>query len=207
MSLGRAVRSVVLAAALVAVGVLGTVSACRAEDWLYTKFNIHAQYEVSRKGEKSYQASYSGWIDPLQGHVVIPPNTKVSYDFAGSRLWKKGFMLVVADPAAAGLVVDKVFFELNTKNMGLTVDEYVKLITSPTPVSLDDLGEKDRAGVKDGKVHPGMTRRGVMTALGYPAAHRTPSPETNRSWTYWRDRLDSVVVVFDKDGKVVGLKD
>jgi hypothetical protein len=197
----------VVAAVLAAAGVVGAVSACGAGDWLYTKYNIHTQYEVDRKGERSYQASYSGWIDPLQGHAVVPPNTKVRFDFDGGRHWKKGFLLVVENPAAAGLVVDKIFFELNTKNMGMSVEEYVKLITSPTPVSLDDLGEKDRAGVKEGRVHPGMTKRGVMTALGYPAAHKTPNPAASNAWTYWRDRIDKVVVVFGKDGTVVDLKD
>ncbi len=97
---------------------------------------------------------------------------------------------------------DKVDFEYDAKNMAMTEDEYVELITSPTPVLLSGLSAKDMAGVKSGKVTAGMSKLGVMTAFGYPAAHRTPNPDEDSVWTYWKNRTRTVDVYFDGKGKV-----
>jgi hypothetical protein len=193
--------------ALATLCLLGQAGACLAGEPVYTKYNIHVQLEVSRKGEKSYQASYSGWVDPGKGHAIVPPNTKVVYEPATGPVWTKfsqnrGFRLVLTDPAAIGLQASTISFEYNPKNMAMTEEEYLKLITSPTPVSLDGLSGKDLEGVRSGRVLDGMTKRGVMTALGYPAAHRTPNPDTDGVWTYWRDRFKTVDVYFDSLGKV-----
>lgn len=201
------VRKVAGVVALAAFWVLGLGGICRAGDAVYTKYNIHVQMEVSRKGERSYQASYSGWVDPGQGHEIVPPNTKVIYEpvsggFKERFLKNKAFRLVVVDPAASGLHADKINFEYNPKNMALTEEEYIQLITSPTPISLSGLSDKDLAGIKSGKATSGMTKRGVMTAFGYPAAHRTPNPEEAGVWTYWMNRLKTVDVYFDSKGKV-----
>ena len=44
-----------------------------------------------------------------------------------------------------------------------------------------------------------MTKNGVRIALGYPAAHRTPSLENN-SWIYWHNRFGTKVIEFDRKG-------
>lgn len=89
--------------------------------------------------------------------------------------------------------------------MGMSEPEYIALITTDAPVSLDGFSEVDRKGIKSGKVYIGMTKNGVLTALGYPAKHRTPSLESNR-WTYWRNRFVTMIVEFDGDGIVIGIK-
>ena len=193
--------------ALATLCLLGPAGVCRGAEPVYTKYNIHVQMEVSRKGEKSYQASYSGWIDPGKDHAIVPANTKVVYEPATGPVWtkfsqNKAFRLVVTDPAAIGLQAGTISFEFNPKNMAMTEAEYLQLITSPTPVSLEGLSGKDREGITSGKVSEGMTKRGVMTALGYPAAHRTPNPDADSVWVYWRDRFKTVSVSFDSQGKV-----
>ncbi len=75
------------------------------------------------------------------------------------------------------------------------------MITSETPVSLEQFSELDRKGIKAGTVYTGMTKNGVLTALGYPARHRTPSLE-NSTWVYWRNRFMTMSVNFDADGTV-----
>jgi hypothetical protein len=50
-----------------------------------------------------------------------------------------------------------------------------------------------------------MSRKGVMVALGYPAAHRTPSLDSN-SWTYWTNRFKTIVVEFDAKGLVAEVR-
>ena len=83
----------------------------------------------------------------------------------------------------------------------MSVDQYIDLIISPTKVSLKSTSEKDRKGIRDGKAYIGMTKKGVMTALGYPAAHRTSSLDNN-TWVYWKNRFSTMVVEFDGNGKV-----
>lgn len=203
MNAGRVAGMVALV-----VWALGSAGWCLAGEPVYTRYNIHAQLEVSRKGERSYQASYSGWVDPGGGHVIVPPNTQVVYEPVPGPAWakfskNKAFRLVVVDPAAAGLRADTIRFEFNPTNMAMTEQEYLRVITSPTPISLAGLSAKDVEGIRSGRVSPGMTKRGVMTAFGYPAAHRTPDPEKDDVWTYWQNRLRTVDVIFDAGGRVL----
>jgi len=199
-------KKVLAGIALAAGALLGLANAGGAGDAVYTKYNIHLQLEVSKNGEKSYNASYSGWVDPGRDHEILPPNTKViSEPVSGGFIGKfkpKGFRLVVVDPAASGLRADKINFDFNAKNMAMTQEEYLRIITSPTPVSLSGLSDQDLKGVKSGKVVAGMTKRGVMTAFGYPAAHRTPNPEENSVWVYWADRFKTIAINFDAKGRV-----
>jgi hypothetical protein len=46
-----------------------------------------------------------------------------------------------------------------------------------------------------------MTKEGILTALGYPAAHRTSSLDAG-TWIYWTNRFGTLSVDFDAKGKV-----
>lgn len=59
-------------------------------------------------------------------------------------------------------------------------------------------GESARKNIEQGIVTEGMTRQQVLTALGYPPAHRTPSLDAS-AWTYWENRWVTFVVYFDGD--------
>jgi hypothetical protein len=52
--------------------------------------------------------------------------------------------------------------------------------------------------IEQGAVEPGMTRQQVLTSLGYPPPHRTPSLDAP-SWTYWENRWVTFIVHFDGD--------
>ena len=90
--------------------------------------------------------------------------------------------------------------------MGMSVDEYLDLISSPDPVSVGGLSALDRKGIDAGRALPGMTKRGVLAALGYPARHRTPSVESDR-WIYWTNRFKTRAVEFDANGEVARVTD
>lgn len=152
---------------------------------VYTKYNIHIQ----QKGNTT-TASYANWIGPFAGHSVIEPNTRVV-----ASKWRGGFRL---DCVEKGITV---LFEYDPGRMNMSASEYVKKITSPDPVSYKNLSSVDRKGIKNGEVYRGMSKKGVMAALGYPAAHRTPSPDSD-TWTYWTNRFNTIAVRFDDSGKV-----
>lgn len=87
----------------------------------------------------------------------------------------------------------------------MSVDEYIDLITSTEPTSLKGLSKLDKKGVAEGKAIKGMTRKGVMAALGYPATHRTPSPDSD-TWVYWTNRYGTVAIEFGSGDTVVNIR-
>ena len=156
----------------------------------HLKCNIHAQ----ASGHDT-KASYANWTDPGPGHLIIPVNSEVT--FSGFR---KGFVITTLNDNR------KTYFEYNANYMGMSDDQYISLISSPTPVSVDKLSDSDKKGVKEGRASVGMTKEGVMMALGYPAGHKTPSLESN-IWVYWQNRWKTIAVEFDENGKVKNIRD
>jgi hypothetical protein len=70
---------------------------------------------------------------------------------------------------------------------------------------LERLGPGDRAGVQAGKADKGMTKQGVIFAMGYPPRHETPDLNGN-VWKYWRGKFDTMLVTFDEKGRVESVK-
>jgi hypothetical protein len=63
------------------------------------------------------------------------------------------------------------------------------------------LSEVDQAGIKKGRASEGMTRRGIIIAMGYPPEHVTPNLEMDQ-WMYWMNRFNRNAIVFGEDGTV-----
>jgi hypothetical protein len=155
---------------------------------LYSRYNLHY---YAMKG--SNHASYANFTD-CPNHSFLPYNTRLRVDS-----WRNGFRFTAVE---TGL---QVYFEYKSANMeGLSAQNYIDLILSPTPVSYGALAPEDQEGIKAGKAMPGMTKQGVMVALGYPARNRTPSTDEN-TWVYWKGRFNIVSVNFDGTGKVVSI--
>jgi hypothetical protein len=68
----------------------------------------------------------------------------------------------------------------------------------------DSLGSIDRQGIKEGRALPGMTRAGVILAIGYPPEHATPSLDGS-VWKYWRNRFATTLIHFE-GGKVARIQ-
>ena len=188
----RLLFSIILALSLI-VAANGIADAKSAV--LYTKYNIHVETQERQNGTPVYVASYANYIYPPSGLLLLPPNTRI---------------LVVQEHKPYRIeILDKniqVVFEYHPGRMKMDFNQYIKKIASPNPVSLKGLTGLDKKGVEEGRAIIGMTKRGVMTALGYPAAHRTPSLESNL-WTYWKDRYRTFRVQFGTKGKVVKIVD
>ena len=81
-------------------------------------------------------------------------------------------------------------------------DHLARTFGSACPrAALDALSATDKRGVQLGKALPGMTKQGVVFALGHPPRHVTPSLDANR-WVYWTNRMNRIAVVFDASGRV-----
>jgi hypothetical protein len=167
----------------------GTAQSASSGSTRYLRYNIHA-FEKGRE----IKASYANWTNPGSGHLLIPVSTPIEIG-----KWGRGFYFITKDTGK------KVYFEFHKKRMGMSVKDYIELITSPKPVSLSSFSEADLEGISEGKARVGMTKTGVMTALGYPATHKTPSLVEN-TWIYWKNRFATLAVEFDEDGIVNEIK-
>jgi hypothetical protein len=156
---------------------------------VYLQTNIHGYTRGA-----DYLASYANYVQPDTGHFVVPVNTAVSIG-----RWRGGFTITRQDN---GQVIN---FEYRANNMGgMSVEEYLNIITGPQKINLSSLGATDRKGIKEGRALKGMTKKGVRIAWGYPARHKTPSLEDN-VWTYWRNRWVMKTVTFS-NGKVIEVR-
>ncbi|GLT14646.1 hypothetical protein [Vibrio algivorus] len=72
--------------------------------------------------------------------------------------------------------------------------------------SLTGLNSTDQKGIKEGRVYEGMTKQGVLNAIGYPPAHVTPTTDLN-TWVYWKNRFNKMNVLFNSQGVVENIQD
>jgi len=158
---------------------------------VYNKYNIHVQDQIDRKGNHHYAASYANYTDPGAGHMIIPAGTPL---IVKKKSRKEIVFLTQKDNL-------RIEFEYHEPRMGMSVDKYLELITSSEPTSLSKFSGADLKGIEGGKAQVGMTKEGILTALGYPAAHRTPSLDAG-TWIYWTNRFGTLSVDFDAKGKV-----
>jgi hypothetical protein len=162
---------------------------------VYNRYNIHVKEKVRSDGSVVYKASVDNYIDSGEGHQIIQAGTQLEIlSSRDDKLWFR----VVNDKKI-------VIFYYNELHAQMPVQQYVKLITSPDPVPFDGFTDVDIAGVFEGVAYEGMSREGVLAALGYPAPYRTPSLDST-TWTYWADRSKVVAVTFGQDGKVESVK-
>jgi len=184
---------VLAASALLLFGLLGCASMSSGPIEGYSSVYLHTNIHGYTRGTE-YFASYANYVQPDTGHFFVPVNTVVSIG-----KWRGGFTMTRQDNGQL------VYFEYRSGNMGgMSVKEYLDLITGPQPISLKGLSATDLKGIKEGRVLKGMTKKGVEIAWGYPAKHRTPSLEDN-VWTYWRNRWVTKAVTFS-NGKVTSVQ-
>ncbi len=82
-------------------------------------------------------------------------------------------------------------------------DENIKKYFGPEcpQAEIDAMSAADKEGIKQGRTKAGMTRRGVILAIGYPPEHVTPDLEYDE-WAYWMNKFVTRRLVFGADGKV-----
>jgi len=68
------------------------------------------------------------------------------------------------------------------------------------------LSRIDRKGIAEAKVYKGMSKQGVIYAIGYPPDHATRSLGSDR-WMYWGSRWNRFQVQFDGNGRVTRVRD
>lgn len=70
---------------------------------------------------------------------------------------------------------------------------------------IQSLSKADQDGIRFGQPSVGMTRDGVLIAMGRPPFHANPDLSAP-SWHYWKNRYATMHVNFGEDGKVVSIQ-
>ncbi|WP_299082012.1 hypothetical protein [uncultured Paraglaciecola sp.] len=69
----------------------------------------------------------------------------------------------------------------------------------------NNLSALDQQGIKAGKPKLGMSKEGILFAMGRPPIHATLSLDSN-TWTYWSNKWNRQLISFDDKGKVTKIR-
>ncbi len=143
----------------------------------YTQYSF--QYEKNRHRTTNYRKGF-----------LVPVNTPVELLSWG----RKGFMIRVL-PNGPDIEIENV-----QKHTGDTIEQAFHKMLARRPLNLKQFTRRERGLIKEGKVAPGMSRKAVIAAIGYPPITQTPTLDMNE-WRYWASRFDTFIVRFS-NGRV-----
>jgi hypothetical protein len=130
-----------------------------------------------------------------------------------------GLIPVCSDVTVTKVGKKKLVFEYNgqpfeigyegfTAGAGVSFQQAVQTIyfgATCDKAKMQSLSKVDQEGIRSGQPKVGMTREGVLFAMGRPPFHATPDLKSS-SWRYWKNRFSQMVVNFGEDGKVSGIQ-
>ena len=153
---------------------------------MYTQVNLHPDEARSRL----YAANF------LQAGL-IPAGTEVEFISLSDR----AFVFRVKSTR-------KQYTYNYHKQANEDFEKHLKRFFGPAwdPATVTALSEIDQKGIKEGRPYKGMTRRGVIIALGYPPHLENPDL-TAFEWRYWKSRFNRISLSFGDEGTVTNVKD
>jgi hypothetical protein len=151
----------------------------------YTLVNLHPNDEQSLLSAANFQQP-----------GLIPVCSELEY----LDLRLKGFTFRV-------VATDREYLYRNHKTAAEPFLDHLNRFFGPICPSgeIEFLSEIDRQGIREGRAFVGMTRRGVILAMGHPPRHVNTDPNAP-AFYYWKSRLKRVVILFGPDGLVSGIK-
>ena len=145
----------------------------------------------------SLAASCGGTEYVIEGNSQLVLLTNLRVDARGNatsiQSWRGTRVLPVCTPVNITLVRSgEVRFQVGGQNhryilhrsTSLPVEEHVNRYFGGACANIAQMSPADQAGIQQGRPMPGMSREGVILAVGYPPEHRTPSLDAPM-WTYW----------------------
>ena len=91
-----------------------------------------------------------------------------------------------------------------TRHLREPVDVHISKYFGGSCPDYSSLPQQDQAGIQAGQVMQGMSKQGVLLAIGYPPDHRTPTLDQD-VWTYWGGNRRAFQVQF-QNGYVAGIR-
>lgn len=151
----------------------------------YTLCNLHA--------EPTKQALVS--INYIEG-LMIPIGSEVTIDSINRK------KMTFTD-TKTGVLYNWSLTKHTPTSLAENLDQFFGPKSSvPDPESYS---EKDTEGIRLGKVLVGMTKAGVLAAVGPPPEHATPS-QTLPAWTYWKNKWARRIITFGTDDVVTDIQ-
>lgn len=156
--------------------------------FLFLGNNLHADQASGKVSSVNYQLR--GDMLPWGTEVRIVRVARkylVFEDVAKKRQYRYGFHWKTSGAVPLLDHVKRVFVE--------SVEELKKQV--------DAMSDVDKDGIYEGRVKPGMSREGVLVAIGYPPEFANRDELlTDREWLYWINRFERMVVGFSREGLV-----
>lgn len=142
-------------------------------------------------------------------------------DAANNRLHAMNYQLPILMPICSEFIINDIetkvielsykgveynyLWDKYTRGAGQSLTENFALFFGKScdeaKAKVNTLSELDQKGIKRGKPILGMSREGILLAMGRPPIHATPDLEADL-WTYWVNRWARNVLEFDEAGKL-----
>ncbi|WP_317930841.1 hypothetical protein [Halioxenophilus sp. WMMB6] len=155
-------------------------------DKVYLLSNLHPDEQNSRLYAVNYQLPA---LLPMCTEVVITKFNRKKMIFSvpsrGNREYTYLYHKAAAEPFEDHL---KLFF-------GSSCDDS----------KVAKMSKKDQEGIKQGRPIVGMTKAGILLAMGHPPKHVNPTLDSTE-WMYWRNKFARTAITFDDKGIVVGIR-
>lgn len=156
--------------------------------YYFLGYNLHADHFAKKVSSVNYQ---------IRGDL-IPWGTEV-------RIMRVTRDFLVFEHVAKRQQY-RYIFHWKTKSEGPVLEHVKKVFLD----KVDDLTKQveamnaiDKDGIYEGRAKLGMSREGVLIAIGYPPEFANPEAlMTDRDWLYWSSRYFKMVVSFGRDGLV-----
>lgn len=152
---------------------------------VYITTNLHPDEANSRLYAVNYQ---------LPG--LLPRCTEINV----KKLSRKKFIFEVPSRG-------KTYTYINHKAAAEPFNEHLKLYFGTTCDSnkVKRMSKKDQEGIKAGRPLLGMTRDGILLAMGRPPKHVNPMLDVSE-WVYWRNKWARTAITFNEKGIVTGIR-
>ncbi|HEY7884876.1 MAG TPA: hypothetical protein VIC08_08035 [Cellvibrionaceae bacterium] len=183
--MSQRILSVLLALTLL-IGASFAHAEIKKGDTLQTRVNLHPDPERKTLSTINYQ---------LSGDLIAACTTVTVNDINRKRL------VFTANGTEYTLAYDK-----NTRKAGVEFPEIVSSFfgDSCDQAKINSLSKADKDGIKSGTAAVGMSKDGVLIAMGPPPVHATSSLDNNE-WMYWVNRFNRQRIEFNDKGIVTAV--
>lgn len=148
--------------------------------------------------------------------------TNIHVDHKGNRIYSINYQSSILLPVCSQFTIDAISenaVKLTHKEIEYDYqwDKYTRKVRSLSKSfdtsfgeqcdakKLAKLSEIDKEGVRQGKALIGMSKQGVVFAMGPPPIHANPSAQSD-NWLYWRNRWGKRGIEFSGEGKVNNIR-
>jgi hypothetical protein len=171
---------------LVVWGATASAADIKEGDKLQTLSNLHPDGKRKEIQAMNYQ---------------LPDRIPVCADITVKKVSKKALVFDYSG-VEYEFVMDK-----HTKGADISLQQAAQMYFGPNceQAKMKTLSKVDQDGIVRGRAQVGMTREGVLFAMGRPPFHANPSIDVPE-WMYWRNRFARLAVQFDDKGKVTNVR-